>query len=163
MSDLNGILRRGLIGALALVMCMAATPGGRPQTGLRVEPLEVVTMQGVQRFRVEIADTDATRQTGMMWRTRVGPNEGMLFDFKAPRDGVAFWMKNTLIPLDIIFISPQGRIVSIARNTTPLSLTPIPAGGTVLGVLEVGGGRAAAVGMLPGDLVRQRIFTRVQR
>ncbi len=163
MSDLNGILRRGLIGALALVMCMAATPGGRPQTGLRVEPLEVVTMQGVQRFRVEIADTDATRQTGMMWRTRVGPNEGMLFDFKAPRDGVAFWMKNTLIPLDIVFISPQGRIVSIARNTTPLSLTPIPAGGTVLGVLEVGGGRAAAVGMLPGDLVRQRIFTRVQR
>ncbi len=163
MSDLNGILRRGLIGALALVMCLAATPGGRPQTGLRVEPLEVVTVQGVQRFRVEIADTDATRQTGMMWRTRVGPNEGMLFDFKAPRDGVAFWMKNTLIPLDIVFISPQGRIVSIARNTTPLSLTPIPAGGTVLGVLEVGGGRAAAVGMLPGDLVRQRIFTRVQR
>lgn len=163
MSDLNGILRRGLIGVLALVVCLAATPAGRPQTGLRVEPLEVVTMQGVQRFRVEIADTDATRQTGMMWRTRVGPNEGMLFDFKAPRDGVAFWMKNTLIPLDIIFISPQGRIVSIARNTTPLSLTPIPAGGTVLGVLEVGGGRAAAVGMLPGDLVRQRIFTRVQR
>ena len=81
----------------------------------------------------------------------------MLFDFKRAQP-VAFWMKNTLIPLDMVFIGADGRIVSIARNAVPMSEAPVPSGGPVLGVLEIAGGRAAQIGAEPGDRVRDRIF-----
>jgi uncharacterized membrane protein (UPF0127 family) len=81
----------------------------------------------------------------------------MLFDFKRPQQ-TAFWMRNTLIPLDILFIAADGRIVSIARNAVPHSEVPIPSGGVVLGVLEIAGGRAAQLGIYPGDRVKHRIF-----
>ena len=123
------------------------------------EVLEVVTQQGRTRFFVEIADTDAKRERGLMFRKEVPPDRGMLFDFKTPRD-VAFWMKNTLVPLDIIYIQPDGVVLSIARNTTPLSEAPIPSGGPVVGVLELAGGRAAQIGLLPGDRIEHRIFKR---
>jgi uncharacterized membrane protein (UPF0127 family) len=67
-----------------------------------------------------------------MHRTSLAPNRGMLFDFKTPRDNVAFWMKNTLIPLDMIFIRQDGRILTIARNTVPHDESPVPANGVVL-------------------------------
>lgn len=125
--------------------------------GLRVEPLDIVTAHGVRRFKVEIADTDATRERGLMFRTSMAPDRGMLFDFKSPRE-VAFWMKNTLIPLDMLFISADGHVISIARNAVPMSEIPIPSGGAVLGVLELRGGRAAEIGAESGDRVRERIF-----
>jgi uncharacterized protein len=124
---------------------------------LRTEPLSIATRQGVVRFRVEIADTAATRERGLMFRRHLAADGGMLFDFRTPQP-VAFWMKNTLIPLDMIFIARDGRIVSIARNATPLSEAPIPSGGEVLGVLELRGGRAAEIGAEPGDQVEERIF-----
>jgi uncharacterized membrane protein (UPF0127 family) len=83
----------------------------------------------------------------------------MLFDFKSPRE-VAFWMRNTYIPLDLIFIRADGRVLSIARNAKPFDETPIPSGGPILGVLEIPGGRAAQIGVLPGDRVVHRIFPR---
>ena len=129
-----------------------------PQHGLPVEPLQIVTHDGqVHRFRVEIADTDATRERGLMFRRSLGPNVGMLFDFKQVQN-VSFWMKNTLIPLDMLFIDQNGRVVNVAANATPLSEANIPSAAPVLGVLEIRGGRAGELGVQPGDKVIERIF-----
>lgn len=172
MSLISGVLRRGVLAALALVVCAGSTPhprahhappppagaSGRPQPTLRLEPLTIQTQNGPVRFRVEMADTERTREIGLMWRRSVPPFGGMLFDFNPPHP-VAFWMHNTVTSLDMLFIAPDGRIISIARNARPLDDTPIPSGGVVRGVLEIGAGRAAQLGILPGDMVRQRIFT----
>jgi uncharacterized membrane protein (UPF0127 family) len=130
---------------------------GQPPKGF--ETLDVVTPGGRTRFFVEIADNDAERERGLMFRKELAPDRGMLFNFHEPRE-VAFWMKNTLIPLDIIYIQPNGTVLSIARNTTPLSEAPIPSGGPILGVLELAGGRAQEIGLMPGDRVEHRIFKR---
>ena len=126
---------------------------------LRTEPLAIVTTHGVRHFTVEIADTDATRESGLMFRKSLAPDRGMLFDFGSPQT-VTFWMKNTLIPLDMVFIAKDGRVVSIARNAVPMSEALIPSGGPIVGVLELRGGRAAEIGVKPGDEVRERIFQR---
>jgi uncharacterized membrane protein (UPF0127 family) len=145
---------------IALLVLLPAR--GRAETSghdLKWETLAVVTHHGTRRFEVEVADTDAAREYGLMYRKSLAPNRGMLFDFKSPQP-VAFWMKNTLIPLDMLFIASDGRVISIARNATPMSETPIPSGGDVLGVLEIRGGRAAEIGVEPGDRVVERIFHR---
>ena len=123
-----------------------------------LQPLTLVTDKGRFNLKVEVADTSQSRETGLMCRTRLAPDGGMLFDFKRPTDGVGFWMHNTLIPLDIIFIRPDGEVLSIARNARPLDDSPLPAGGQIRGVLEIAGGRAAQLGLLPGDRVVHRIF-----
>ncbi len=130
---------------------------GQPPAGF--EALEVVTSKGRTRFFVEVADNDAERERGLMFRKELAPDRGMLFDFKTPQPA-AFWMKNTLIPLDIIYIQRDGTVLSIARNATPLSETPIPSGGPIVGVLELAGGRAEEIGLLPGDRIEHRIFKR---
>ena len=150
---------------LGLVLTMAAACGtvgegaqNAPQRGLPVEPLQIVTHDGrVHRFRVEIADTYASRERGLMFRRSLAPDAGMLFDFKTEQP-VAFWMKNTLIPLDMLFIDPHGRVVNVAAMARPMSEANIPSDGPVLGVLEIRGGRAAEIGVQPGDQVRERIF-----
>lgn len=123
----------------------------------RLETVEVVTSRGRARFQVEIAATQAEQARGLMFRKALAPDRGMLFTYKRPQPA-AYWMKNTLIPLDIIFIQPDGRILSIVRNARPHDETPLPSGGLVLGVLEIAGGRAAQLGILPGDRVLHRIF-----
>ncbi len=142
---------------LALIaLLFGAAPHGFAG-GLAVEPLMIATARGGFHFHVEIADNDASRERGLMFRKSLAADRGMLFDFKSPQS-VAFWMKNTLIPLDMLFIAPDGHIVSIARNAVPMSEAPIPSGGEVLCVLEVRGGRAAEIGAEPGDLVTERRF-----
>ncbi len=121
------------------------------------EALEVITPKGTTKFAVEIADNEAEREKGLMFRKSMAPDRGMLFDFHKPQP-VAFWMRNTLIPLDIIYIQADGTILSIARNATPMSETPLPSGGPILGVLELAGGRAGEIGAMPGDKVVHRIF-----
>ena len=143
--------------ALAFLAGGLATPALAKPTAL--QPLEIVTPKGRHAFQVEFVDNDATRARGLMYRKSLAPDRGMLFDFKQERP-VAFWMKNTLIPLDMIFIRADGRVLSIARNTTPLSEAPVPSGGPVRCVLEIAGGRAAQLGVLPGDRVLHRIFPR---
>jgi uncharacterized membrane protein (UPF0127 family) len=123
-----------------------------------LQPLALVTEKGRFAFQIEDADTDDKRETGLMCRISLAPNRGMLFDFHQPTNDIAFWMRNTLIPLDIVFIRPDGRVLSIARNARPLDETPLPAGGQVRGVLEIAGGRAAQIGLEPGDKVVHRIF-----
>ncbi|MGA0600498.1 DUF192 domain-containing protein [Caulobacter sp. KR2-114] len=132
------------------------TAGQKP---LRTEPLQIATARGRYRFTVEMADTDVTREIGLMCRTAVAPEAGMLFDFKTPQE-VSFWMRNTITPLDMLFIAQDGRIISIARNAIPENEAPIPSGGPIRGVLELRGGRAAEIGAAPGDRVSQRIFHR---
>ncbi|MHB8527960.1 MAG: DUF192 domain-containing protein [Caulobacteraceae bacterium] len=146
-----------LVVAMLALTAGAPAPAAAASNGLPVAPLAVATARGVFRFKVEVADTDRTRERGLMFRKSLAADRGMLFDFKSPRQ-VAFWMKNTLIPLDMLFIGADGRIVSIANNAAPLSETPIASGGEVLGVLELRGGRAAEIGAAPGDQVRNRIF-----
>jgi uncharacterized membrane protein (UPF0127 family) len=149
-----------LVGRLALgLMALALAAAAPGDVRLRTEPLSIATAKGVARFTVEIADTDATRERGLMFRKSLGPHEGMLFDFQTPQS-VSFWMKNTYIPLDMVFIAADGRIVSIARNAVPFDESPIPSGGAVTGVLEIRGGRAAEIGAEPGDLVTARMFHR---
>ncbi len=163
--------RRALIAAvLLLASAGGASAGSQVQSPAcaqgaagqpQIEPLQSLTLatgKGRFRFRVEDAADDGTRETGLMCRTHLGPDRGMLFDFRGPTDGVAFWMRNTLIPLDIVFIRPDGRVLSIARNARPLDETPLPAGGQIRGVLEIAGGRAAQIGLMPGDKVIHRIF-----
>ena len=145
---------RGFLAALLIGLSAVSAVSAR---ALRIEPLEIRTHNGVRRFQVEIADTEASRERGLMFRKSLAPDHGMLFDFKTPQP-VAFWMKNTLIPLDMVFITADGHILSIARNAQPMNETPIPSGGDVLGVLELRGGRAAELGLEPGDRVKERIF-----
>ncbi|MBC6980857.1 DUF192 domain-containing protein [Caulobacter sp. 17J80-11] len=140
-------------GALVASGCAAAGEGKAPPQ----EPLEVVTDQGVRRFVVEIADTEAERERGLMFRQQMAPDQGMLFEFPNAAER-SFWMKNTYLPLDIIYIGADGRIVSIARRATPFSETPIPSYGAAAGVLEINGGLAEELGIEPGDLIRHPFF-----
>jgi len=119
--------------------------------------LEIASKTGVHVFSVEIADTEAAREKGLMFRKKLPEGQGMLFDFHREQD-VSFWMQNTYIPLDMIFIRANGQILSIAENTEPLSTKLIPSGGPVLGVLEVIGGTASKLGIAPGDRVAHPIF-----
>jgi uncharacterized protein len=136
----------------------SACPGAANPT-LKIESLEIVTSRRLVKLQVEVADTERTRTQGLMCRRAVPAGGGMLFDFKtsSPR---AFWMRNTLIPLDMLFITEGGVVLNIARNTRPLSDEPVPSAGPVRAVLELAGGRAAEFGILPGDKVRHRIFPR---
>ena len=145
--------RRALLAGLML----GVGAGARGWAAAKPETVEIVTGRGRARFQVEIAATRAQQQRGLMFRKALAPDRGMLFTYQRPQP-VAYWMKNTLIPLDIIYIAPDGRILSIARNARPHDETPLPSGGLVLGVLEIAGGRAAQLGILPGDRVLHRIF-----
>lgn len=112
----------------------------------------VTTATGQTSFTVEIADTPKAREKGLMYRTHLDSDAGMLFDFHKDRQ-VAFWMQNTLIPLDMVFIGADGRVRNVHANARPLDPTAIPSDGPVRYVLEIAGGRAAEIGLEPGDAV----------
>ena len=105
---------------------------------------------GDYSFNVEVVDTDATRAQGLMYRTELADDVGMLFDFKAERE-VSFWMRNTFIPLDMIFVGADGVVKNIHVNAVPHDVTGIPSEGPVQFVLEIPGGRSVEIGLKPGD------------
>ncbi len=142
------------IAITAVVALCGFTAGARAAT---VEPLEIVTKTGVQVFSVEVATTEQEKETGLMYRKELADGKGMLFDF-SPEQQVSMWMKNTYIPLDMIFIRADGRILRIAENTEPLSTRIIPSMGLAKGVLEVIGGTAQKYGIAPGDRVGHPLF-----
>lgn len=106
----------------------------------------------------EIADTPELRERGLMYRNFLGDNRAMLFDFEVERP-VSMWMKNTFIPLDMLFIAGNGTIRNIARWATPQSLEAIDSDGAVRAVLEVNGGTADRLGIHAGDRVIHRVFS----
>ena len=123
-----------------------------PVSGLEVIPLTVMDSGKMYRFRVEVAASDEEQARGLMFRTAMGPDEGMLFPRK-PARMASFWMKNTVIPLDIIFIGTDRRIINIEANAEPYSLEPRQSAGLAIAVLELNGGRAAELGIGPGAKV----------
>ncbi len=124
----------------------------RSAAGLEQVPLTIRSASGTHRFTVEVARTPQEQANGLMHRQSLAPDRGMLFPYEPPQSA-SFWMKNTLIPLDIIFIRPDGTIARIAANTVPLSLDPVPSLEPVSAVLEIAGGRAAELGIQEGDRV----------
>ncbi|MDG2002655.1 MAG: DUF192 domain-containing protein [Novosphingobium sp.] len=122
------------------------------ESGLRIISLTVETKTKAQSFRVELAGSRLEQAKGLMYRTSLGPDEGMLFPMDPPRKA-AFWMRNTVISLDIIYIGTDRRILNIAANTIPYDETPLPSDGDASAVLELAGGRAAELGIAPGDKV----------
>jgi uncharacterized membrane protein (UPF0127 family) len=156
-------LRRKVEGRRALMLAGlfslfggAAFAQGQLQTYAKSE-LTIVSASGKHRFAVEMALTPAQMEQGLMFRRSLPADSGMLFDYGAMQP-VAFWMKNTLIPLDMIFIKADGVIAAIHERAVPLSLEPIPSPVPVRAVLEVNGGTAARLGLKPGDRVIHPLF-----
>ncbi len=145
--------------ALALVALLAAAGFAQPAAaeGGALEPLTIETGAGVHAIEVEVARTAEERRVGLMHRTELAPDRGMLFDFGATRQ-VTMWMKNTLISLDMFFADEEGRIVTVARRTTPLSEKRIPSGERVRYVLEMIGGSAERLGVTVGDRLRHALI-----
>jgi uncharacterized membrane protein (UPF0127 family) len=146
--------RAWLLASLVAVLGVFALPAARAAT---FQPLEIVTKSGVHVFSVEMATTEEEKTTGLMYRKELPDGKGMLFDF-SPEQQVSMWMKNTYIPLDMIFIRADGRILRIAENTEPLSTKIISSGGLAKGVLEVIAGTAQKYGIHPGDRVAHPLF-----
>jgi hypothetical protein len=144
-----------------LVLTLAACSGGKPaDTGppdatqaARTVPLTIRTGDKVHQFEVEVARTREEQAKGLMFRKELPANGGMLFLLDPPQVA-SFWMKNTVIPLDMIFIRPDGTIAHIAANSEPYSLQPVSSGQLNSAVLEIAGGRAAELGLKEGDVVR---------
>jgi len=161
---MNTLLRLLAVPALLLAACSpqagtaspAATPEApatHPVSGLEVVPLTITQDGKRHRFRVEVAATDEQQMRGLMFRTEMGADEGMIFP-KEPAQMRSFWMRNTVIPLDMLFIGPDHKVVNVIANAVPYSLESRPSAAPVLAVLELNGGRTAELGIGPGALVQ---------
>lgn len=148
-------MKRFLVSGMAAFALVLSAPAALAE--LETSPLSIESANGAHAFTVEIADEPEEITTGLMNRESMDPDAGMLFDFGQPREA-AMWMKNTLIPLDMLFMDPQGKVIAIARETVPGSLRTITPGVPVKSVLELNGGRAEELGIEPGDKVIHPIF-----
>lgn len=141
-----------LVACVALIAACASTPAPSPAPfpALQQAEIEAVTASGTHRFSVWIAADDKSREQGLMFVRELSPDRGMLFVFEYPQ-GVVFWMKDTYLSLDLIFIDPAGAVLNVAPNARPLSLDPIESRGPVIAVLEVLAGTARKIGLTPGN------------
>lgn len=147
---------RAALGA-ALTLLMAIGDAQADQKARVTEKLELVTEKGIVTLDVEIADTPARQALGLMYRTELPERGGMLFLNAVPREQT-MWMRNTYIPLDMVFIRADGTVHRIAAMTEPHSEETISSNGLVSAVLEIAGGAAQRLGLKPGDKVRHRHF-----
>lgn len=155
-----------LFGALAFlsIACAGCTPSAAlsddaevgTSRATRTVPLEIHTAKGVIHFEVEVAATPQEQARGLMYRASLPERGGMIFPMTPPRFA-SFWMKNTYIPLDLIFIRTDGTISSIAAQAVPENLSPIESREPVAAVLEIAGGGAAAHGIAVGDRVSWKL------
>jgi uncharacterized membrane protein (UPF0127 family) len=141
-----------LIALAPLAACNAAAPVATTEARA-LSALSIKTAADTIPFQVEVARTAEEQARGLMYRTGLAAGRGMIFPMDPPRPA-SFWMKNTFIPLDIIFIRPDGTIARIAENTVPESLDQVVSGEPVSAVLEIAGGEAARLGIAEGDRVR---------
>lgn len=147
-----GILH-GLTAALVSACLAAMLPVTARAQGCAADRVDIRGGFGSVRFKVELARTPAEQARGLMFREEMPPLSGMLFVYPHEAD-VSFWMRNTLIPLDMIFIDDEGRILRVHENAVPGDETPIPAGAPALAVLEINGGAARRFGLEAGDELR---------
>ncbi len=150
-----------LIIPLLLVFLLVPDQGylqeeGEPQS-LPISRLIVQNENGAHVFEVELATTRGQQRIGLMFRREMAKGHGMLFYYSSPQR-VSFWMKNTYIPLDIIFIRENGTIANIVHNAEPHSLSPIKSRGSVVGVLELNAGLANKLEIKKGDIVHHEVF-----
>ena len=144
----------GLI--VSVLLCSCAALAGRDAV-LPVQTIRIDTASGPKEFKVEVAADAVSQEHGLMYRRDLPADAGMLFDFHQEAR-VSFWMKNTPLPLDMLFIRASGVISLIHANAQPNDTTEILSGGPVAAVLEINGGRAAALGIAVGDQVRYPLF-----
>lgn len=151
--DLLGVVQFKFVLAL---LCMFAFLVQAKEPVL--EQLTIQTASGNNIvYQIEVARTPSQMQRGLMFRDTLPEDRGMLFIYK-PERRARMWMKNTILPLDMLFIDAKGEIINIARNTTPYSLDTIDAGGEVRGVLELNAGQADKHGIVIGDTVKHTVF-----
>lgn len=136
----------------ASAACQTSAVGSAATAQTAIVPLEIRTSAGPLKFKVEVARTADEQTRGLMFRASLPEFGGMIFPLVPPRVA-SFWMKDTIIPLDIIFIRSDGTIARIAANTIPYDLTPVTSGEPVVAVLEIAGGRAEALGIAENDKV----------
>jgi uncharacterized membrane protein (UPF0127 family) len=141
--------------ALAFAVLMMAAVGARAESAL--ETLVIQSGGKSHSFQVEVMRTDAERAKGLMFRRYMPADRGMLFDFKTPGPA-AMWMKDTYLPLDMVFIRANGTIARVEENTEPMSTRTIPSGEAVVGVLELNAGTAARLDIKAGDKVTHPLF-----
>jgi uncharacterized membrane protein (UPF0127 family) len=135
----------------------APAPTAAADEGFPRSALEIRSASGRQWFNIRIADTEARQELGLMYVTRLPADEGMLFPHRTAQI-MSMWMKNTLIPLDMLFIDAHGRIVCLLENTKPESLAILSCDKPVMAVLEIGGSEARKRGIRVGDRVVHRLF-----
>ena len=141
----------------AAAIGLAGHPAGAQLQSFAKSSLVIRTAEGPHRFNIEVAETEAQMEQGLMYRRHLAPDAGMLFIYQRPTIAM-FWMKNTLIPLDMLFVDAHGRIVNIHRNAAPQSLAIIRSHAPVRAVVELNGGTAARLGIKPGDEVVYPLF-----
>jgi len=150
-------MRKSMSGALFLALAIAGCGSAGNEAAARTASVSTVSLAisaagQKHAFRVEVARTEVQQERGLMFRSHLAPDAGMIFPMTPPR-AVSFWMKNTIIPLDMIFIRADGSIARIAAQTVPYSLAPVSSGEPVAAVLEIAGGRAAELGINEDDKV----------
>jgi uncharacterized protein len=148
---------RRFVFAAPLMLAAVAARAQPADMQFKRSSLTIVANEHDLKFEVDLATNDAERSHGLMFRKQLGAYEGMLFDFYQEMQ-VSFWMKNTLIPLDMVFIAGDGTVKHVHANAVPLSTDPIPSMYPVRAVLEINGGSAALLGIKPGDKVKHPIF-----
>ncbi len=141
-----------------LVLALAAALSSPAFAQAPTEPLTIVSGDKTHTFKVELADTEEKRKTGLMNRAPLPADGGMIFDFRQSKTDATIWMKNTKIPLDVLFIDPTGTVLAIAVNARPESLRTISPGLPAAAVLEINGGKATELGIKPGDKVKNKMF-----
>ncbi|CAN5182364.1 DUF192 domain-containing protein [soil metagenome] len=146
-----------LAGLLFLAACAPGSQAPKDAAGRALEPLGITTSTGPHAFMVEIADDEPERQRGLMFRPPLADDRGMLFEFPVEEEQ-GFWMKNTPSPLDIVYVSGDGHIVSIAAHATPFSEVTLPSYGAAKGVIEFRAGRMEEIGAKAGDVVHHPFF-----
>jgi hypothetical protein len=143
--------RRDLVLSALLIASAGATAHAQLETFPKAE-LTIVGASGPHKFTVEVATSPGQMEQGLMFRQSLAPDAGMIFDYRAP-SMAAMWMKNTLIPLDMLFVDQRGRIINIHERAVPGSLDPIAAAAPARAVIELNGGTAARLGLKAGDRV----------
>ena len=152
-------LRRAFGGILAAALALAVLLAGPVAAQCREDKVALRGDWGEAVFTVEVADDPAERSQGLMNRAEMARFDGMLFVYDRPQPGIAFWMKNTLIPLDMIFADATGTVRRVHARAVPGDLTPIPGGDGIQYVLEINGGLAALLGIGPGTQMQHPALT----